>query len=234
MVLLGLGPNRTNSWILKFLGIVHIFMVLASPKAALAQGSKVFPDLSPQIQERVICSITAAVKYEVPANIMLALSEKEGGKPGQWVRNSNNTHDVGTMQFNTKYLKDLARYGIRAEDVAAAGCYPFDLAAWRLRGHIKNDKGDLWTKAANYHSRTPEHNVIYRADLKLKAVKWADWLEARFVTVDVSKAGSPSSHPSPRKVQVQSVAAEPVTSVVALDQPGPDAFTKYVPRQLIR
>lgn len=113
-----------------------------------------FADLPPQLQERVVCSISAAVKYEVPVNIVLAVAEKEGGKPGQWVRNSNGTHDVGPMQFNTAYLGDLARYGITANDVAAAGCYSFDLAAWRLRMHIRNDKGDLWTKAANYHSRT--------------------------------------------------------------------------------
>ena len=60
-----------------------------------------FADLPPQLQERVVCSISAAVKYEVPVNIVLAVAEKEGGKPGQWVRNSNGTHDVGPMQFNT-------------------------------------------------------------------------------------------------------------------------------------
>ena len=143
-----------------------------------------------------MCSISAAVKYEVPANIVLAVAEKEGGKPGQWVRNSNGTHDVGPMQFNTAYLRELARYGITADDVAAAGCYSFDLAAWRLRMHIRNDKGDLWTKAANYHSRTPQYNAVYRADLMRKATKWADWLEARFVTLDVTKAGAVPSMPT--------------------------------------
>jgi hypothetical protein len=104
------------------------------------------------------------------------------------------------MQFNTAYLGDLARYGITANDVAAAGCYSFDLAAWRLRMHIRNDKGDLWTKAANYHSRTPQYNAVYRADLMRKASKWADWLEARFVTLDVTKAGATPSTPShPRR-----------------------------------
>jgi hypothetical protein len=78
----------------------------------------------------------------------------------------------------------LARYGITAKHVAAAGCYAFDLAAWRLRLHIKNDAGDLWTKAANYHSRTYRYNVVYRADLMKKAVKWADWLAVRFVTYE--------------------------------------------------
>jgi len=125
-----------------------------------------FVDMPPQIQERVVCSISAAVKYEIPANIMLAVAEKEGGKPGQWVRNSNNgTHDVGPMQFNTKYLRDLARYGITADDVAGSGCYSYDLAAWRLRMHIRNDKGDLWTKATNYHSRTPRYNTELLSNL---------------------------------------------------------------------
>jgi len=89
--------------------------------------------LPPQVLERVVCSISAAAKYEVPANIVLAVAEKEGGRPGQWKANRNGTHDVGPMQFNTSYLSDLARYGITASEVAVAGCYSFDLAAWRLR-----------------------------------------------------------------------------------------------------
>lgn len=109
----------------------------------------------PELQNRIICSIAAAVKYQVPANIVLAVAEKEGGRPGQWKPNRNGTHDVGPMQFNTAYLTDLARYGITARDVATAGCYSYDLAAWRLRQHLYHDKGDLWTRAANYHSSTP-------------------------------------------------------------------------------
>ena len=139
-------------------------------------------DLPLDMQERVVCSIAAAIKYEIPANILLAIAEKEGGKPGQWVSNRNGTHDVGSMQFNTVYLQDLSKYGITAEHVANAGCYSYDLAAWRVRQHIKNDKGDIWTKVANYHSRTPSYNLKYRADLIAKAVKWADWLENRFIT----------------------------------------------------
>ena len=71
----------------------------------------------------------------------------------------------------------------------------YDLAAWRIRGHLKKDKGDLWTRAANYHSRTPRYNAVYRKDLRVKAAKWVDWLEARFVTVDVTKKGAMASLP---------------------------------------
>ncbi len=144
-------------------------------------------DLPPQMHERVVCSISAAIKYEVPANIVLAVAEKEGGRPGQWVKNTNGTHDVGPMQFNTRYLAELGKYGITANDVAASGCYSFELAAWRLRGHIRKDKGDIWTRAANYHSRTPEHNTTYRSDLMKRAARWASWLERHFVTVTVSE-----------------------------------------------
>ncbi len=139
-------------------------------------------DLPPDMQERVVCSVAAAIKYEIPANIMLAIAAKEGGKPGQWVQNRNGTHDVGAMQFNTSYLKDLSKYGITPDHVSAAGCYAYDLAAWRVRLHIKNDRGDIWTRAANYHSRTPKYNAKYRVDLMVKATQWADWLENRFAT----------------------------------------------------
>lgn len=90
-------------------------------------------DIPPAQVERVVCSITAAIKYQVPANIMLAIAEKEGGRPGleNKNRNSNGTYDIGRMQFNTVYLKDLEKYGITEEDVAQPGCYSYDLAAWR-------------------------------------------------------------------------------------------------------
>jgi hypothetical protein len=144
----------------------------------------VIADLPPIEQERIECAISASARYEVPANIVLAIAEKEGGTPGQWVRNRNGSHDVGYMQFNTSYLKELAKYGITANDVAASGCYSFDLAAWRIRQHIRNDKGDIWTRAANYHSRTPKYNAIYRADLMRKALKWAKWLNGRYKTIE--------------------------------------------------
>jgi hypothetical protein len=144
-------------------------------------------DLPPQLHERVVCSIAAAARYDVPANLILAVAEQEGGKPGQWIRNTNGTHDVGAMQFNTAYLAtDLARYGITPADVAAPGCYAYELASWRLQGHIRNDRGDLWTRAANYHSRTPTYNAIYRSQLMQRAAKWAVWLRQRFPTSDVT------------------------------------------------
>ncbi len=193
-------------------------------------------DLPPQLQERVVCSITAAVKYQIPANIVLAVAEKEAGKPGQWMRNANGTHDVGPMQFNTAYLRDLAGYGITPADVAAAGCYAFDLAAWRLRQHIKKDRGDLWTRAANYHSRTPQYNATYRADLLVKSRRWADWLEARFVTVEVTKANAlPSMPATPAALQLAPAQTAKVVAMPAQTPVTTVAWNTsgYVPRKII-
>lgn len=182
-------------------------------------------DLPPHMQERIVCSIAAAAKYEIPANILLAVAEKEDGRVGQWVRNSSNgSHDVGPLQFNTNYLHELAQFGIAPGHVAAAGCYAFDLAAWRLRKHIKNDKGDLWTRAANYHSRTPRFNQVYRADLMVRAAKWADWLGKRYQTYDPTLPGDTAQ-------STAAGAALPALAHTAAGAP-PRSSPGYVPRRL--
>ena len=191
--------------------------------------------LPPQVKERVVCSISAAARYKVPANIVLAIAEKEGSRPGQWKANRNGTHDVGPMQFNTSYLSDLARYGITASEVAIAGCYSFDLAAWRLRQHIQKDKGDLWTRAANYHSRTPHYNSVYRVDLMRKATKWADWLDARFVTYDAVKTSATQQVTDNRQDVMPKAKIQAKKGLAAVSEKmqlhGPKA--SYMPRMLI-
>jgi hypothetical protein len=189
--------------------------------------------LPPQIVERVVCSVSAAVKYDIPADIVLAVAEKEKGKPGQRNLNSNGSYDIGSMQLNTNYLKDLARYGITPDDVAVSGCYPFELAAWRLRKHLLNDDGDIWTRAANYHSRTPEYNQTYRADLMVRAAKWASWLKDRFKTshvVDGIDSKSPTK--SDRKLATQLPHTQKNISDMNREYKNVASST-YVPRGLI-
>ena len=185
------------------------------------------PDMPPQMHERIVCSIAASVHYDVPANILLAVAEKEAGKPGQWVRNTNGTHDVGVMQFNTGYLKTLtAQYGITADDVAASGCYAYDLAAWRIHGHLTNDTGDMWTRAANYHSRTLYYNAIYRADLMVRANKWANWLDD-LLSGDITKINTTLATLASATPKRSKVRQAPVNNLrVGLNN------TAYVPRQI--
>lgn len=178
-------------------------------------------DIPPAIRERVVCSVAAASKYGVPANILLAVAQREGGKPGQWVRNTNATYDIGSMQFNTSYIRTLARYGINAADVAKAGCFSYDLAAWRIRGHIKNDRGDIWTRVANYHSRTPRFNARYRAGIIANARYWSSWLSARFPTYDSLTIG-------PQTIATVNAAPVSRAPVLATRTPSPVSRTTVV------
>jgi hypothetical protein len=144
------------------------------------------PPAPPHFEHRVVCSVAMAIRYGVPANLVLAVAEIENGKPGQWVENTNGTFDVGPMQINTAYLAELRKFGISSADVAGKGCYPYELATWRLKGHLVRDEGDIWTRAANYHSRTPEHNRPYRRKLMAAASRWAGWLTERFKVREVT------------------------------------------------
>ena len=81
------------------------------------------------MSERVACSLGAALRYGVPANVVLAVAEQEGGRPGQWVANSNGTFDVGALQFNTAYLRSLAGYGIVTHSGGQARMSPFPINA---------------------------------------------------------------------------------------------------------
>lgn len=193
----------------------------------------VFADMPPQQKDRVVCAISAAVRYEIPANIVLAVAEQEAGRPGLWVANTNGTYDVGSMQFNTTYLRGLARYGILPRDVAAAGCYAFDLAAWRLRQHLLHDLGDVWTRVADYHSRTPSINAVYRRQIMVRAERWAGWLEAHFVTYDVTpgRAGKEQVPAAPASIgsvlaSSQAIRPAPAPAPIAAEQ-------EYVPRGIV-
>lgn len=133
--------------------------------------------------ERTVCAIAAARRHGIPPVVMLAVADNEGGRPGQANRNKNGTYDIGAMQINTRYLSELQRrYGIQAKDVAAAGCYPYLVAASRVRRHIDTATGDPWSAVANYHSRTARRNQIYRGRLLKHAAKWVPWLKARGIT----------------------------------------------------
>jgi hypothetical protein len=143
-----------------------------------------------------MCSIEAAARYHIPVDILLAVATLEGGSPATRRRNTDGSVDIGTLQFNTTYLRSLARYGITAEHVAVPGCYPFHLAAWRLRKHLLHDQGDAWTRAANFHSRTPRFNQQYRAKLIASAGAWSAWLKQQGAITGPAQTGQDKSPPA--------------------------------------
>jgi hypothetical protein len=131
----------------------------------------------PEVQARIVCSIQEAQRFGLPPSVMLAVAQIEGGRPGLARRNSNGTFDLGPMQLNTAWLATLRPYGVDPRWALAGGCYPYQLAAWRIRTHLVRDGGDYWTRVANYHSRTPSQNRPYRAQAIISAGRWNGWLQ---------------------------------------------------------
>jgi hypothetical protein len=74
--------------------------------------------------------------------------------------------------------------------------YPYYLAAWLIAGHITNDSGDLWQRAANYHSRTPYYNQIYREKLLQRATKIATRLDIKETTGELAYQPTAQTEPS--------------------------------------
>ena len=120
-----------------------------------------------------MCSVEAAERYNLLPDLVFAVALTEGGEPGLMVRNKNGTFDLGLLQFNTSYLKELRPYGVTDQAVQSRTCYPFHLAAWRIRQHL-NESGNVspLTKAAFYHSRTKKHNERYQRLLLANAAKF--------------------------------------------------------------
>ena len=131
----------------------------------------------------VECVIQAATKQSVPANVLLALASIEGGKNGQVVLNTANpTADIGHFQINTAtFRSELAPYGVNLRDLQWRGCYNAEIAAFLLGKRLREPgEQDFWTKAANYHSKTPKFNAIYRKKLVALSTEWANWLQTTY------------------------------------------------------
>lgn len=137
------------------------------------------------------CAMQSAIRHNVPANVLMAIVQLEGGQNGMEKRNSNGSFDLGKVQINTVHLKEWRqKFGFSFQQLEAIkhflkvdGCYNVDVAAWILRQRLSETKwGDFWVRAANYHSKTPEYNSIYRAKLVPLASRWAEHLSNQYGT----------------------------------------------------
>jgi hypothetical protein len=118
--------------------------------------------------EQADCVQLAADRYGVPAALIHAILEVEGGRVGQAVANTNGTEDLGPMQINTVWLPRLSSYGITREQLQHDRCINILVGAWILADRLKTAKTmegpaqrRLWWGIGAYHSKTPEHNVDY-------------------------------------------------------------------------
>ena len=116
----------------------------------------------------------------MPVDVLLAISSIENGNIDTISKNSNGTYDYGVMQINDIYIKELnekLNLELKSEDFLQRNCFSFQVAAYKLKEHIKFDNGDLLTRLAMYHSRTPHFNNIYKKKLVSHAKYWSEFLQ---------------------------------------------------------
>lgn len=134
------------------------------------------------IPATIECVVHAANYQGIPPAVLLAIGSMENGKNGQAVENTNGTFDLGHMQINTStYKYEIARYGISMDDVRWNGCKNVEVAAYLLKKRLsENPNQDFWTRVANYHSKTPVHNLRYKTKLMPLAQRWDNWLKNNY------------------------------------------------------
>ena len=112
------------------------------------------------------CLTMAAQTYQVPPQVLVGILHVEGGKVGQQVRNTNGTYDLGPMQINTLWTKELAKeWGVSRQTAKVLirddACTNINVAAWIFRRNL-NETKSLSKAIAWYNSRTPSIGYRYK------------------------------------------------------------------------
>lgn len=160
----------------KKISILFYFLIITN--MAYARDFPINNELT--LEERLNCSINASIKYNIPVDVLLAISSIENGNIDTISKNSNNTYDYGVMQINSEYIKDLntkLNLQLTPEDFMKRDCFSFQTAAYKIKNHIKFDKGDLLTRLAMYHSKTPKYNEIYKKKIISHSKYWSNFLQ---------------------------------------------------------
>jgi soluble lytic murein transglycosylase-like protein len=118
------------------------------------------------------CVTIAAKEYNVPPVALLVLLRAENGKLGTASKNKNGTYDLGPMQINSRWLKDLSPYGVTSWHLAYDLCTNIRAGAWRFKSELNRTKGDVWKALGNYHSRTPYYHNRYLGNIRVILNNW--------------------------------------------------------------
>lgn len=122
-------------------------------------------------EARADCFDSAASYHGVNPLILRAIAAVESHSNPQAIhRNANGTLDIGELQINSIHLRELATFGIRAQDLLNE-CVNVYVAAWHLKKQVVAF-GNTWEAVGAYHSRNPRLRDEYAGLVRAKLVKW--------------------------------------------------------------
>jgi len=97
------------------------------------------------------CMHQAAARYGLRSDILLAILNTEGGRPGTVAYDSNGTEDLGPAQVNTCHLPTLSLYGYTFTTLADNPCANIEASAW-IFSRCLAETGNLLNAAACYNA----------------------------------------------------------------------------------
>ncbi len=117
------------------------------------------------------CIDDAAQYHNVNPWILRAIVQIESSSnPNAINVNSNSTVDIGLTGTNEIHFPELAKYGIRKDDLRDP-CVSVYTGAWLLRKKIAK-YGNTWIAVGAYHSETAIHRDVYIEKIKAQIKKW--------------------------------------------------------------
>lgn len=109
----------------------------------------------------IACINQAATEYQVPAALIMAIIQVEGGQAGLAMPNTNGSFDLGVMQINTAWVPTLETKGYRLSDIQNDSCKNVNVGTWILSQCLNHDAHHLIIAVGDYHSHTPALNQAY-------------------------------------------------------------------------
>jgi len=113
------------------------------------------------------CLLDASKRFRVPASLIQAIMDVEGGTQGKVSHNTNGSYDIGPMQINSIWLPDVEKRGGSLQLLLYHSCANIHFGTWLLSRELDGvdpqriDIRSFWRAVGNYHSHTPERNASY-------------------------------------------------------------------------
>lgn len=137
------------------------------------------------------CIEHTAETYRIPPLLLLGILSVEGGRLGTVSRNTNGSSDYGPMQINSRWLRELAPYGITAKDLQWDGCVNMWVGGWILKQCLERFEGNFWRGVGCYNSSTTQP-VDKNAKAALRYYRAVESLKATF---DIQTGSAPAEKP---------------------------------------
>lgn len=100
----------------------------------------------------VNCWVAAAVRYDLPVDLLYAIGQVESGHQAHAVAtNTNGSRDIGLMQINSTWLPKLEGYGITERVLLEHPCTNVQVGAWILAQEVKRF-GYSWQAIGAYNA----------------------------------------------------------------------------------